>query len=653
MAEPFIVLSAITREYPSGEGTIAVLKDIDLTIGAGEMVAIIGASGSGKSTLMNILGCLDRPTAGSYRLEGREVSTLGPDELAQLRREHFGFIFQRYHLLAELTALGNVEIPAIYAGTAQSRRRDRAAALLARLGMTERAAHRPGQLSGGQQQRVSIARALMNDARVILADEPTGALDSHSGEEVLRVLDELHGEGRTVVIVTHDKSIAGRADRIVEIRDGVIVSDETAGGRGRRSGGAVAPVAATRGSGVISGLLNRSREAFRMAVLAMKAHQLRTFLTMLGIIIGIASVVSVVALGQGSQQRVLANIASLGTNTLQIFAGTSFGDTRSGRITSLVVDDADALARQPYVAAVTPTVSASVVARFGAAEANAQVSGVGEQYFEATGMRLLQGRFFDAEAVRRMSQEAVIDESARDALFPDRAMDPIGRTVLFGKVPLRVVGVAETQRSGPGGNQNLTIHAPYTTVQTRLIGSLSLQSITVKVADDVDTGLAENAVTQFMTRRHATKDFFIVNSDDIRQTITSTTQTMQVLIAAIAIISLLVGGIGVMNIMLVSVSERVSEIGVRMAVGARQGDIMQQFLIEAVLVCLIGGFLGVVAALGFGAIFSLFSSSFSFVYSTASIVASFLCSSLIGVVFGYLPARNASQLDPVVALSKG
>ncbi|MBB6011920.1 macrolide transport system ATP-binding/permease protein [Aquamicrobium lusatiense] len=626
---------------------------MDLTIDAGEMVAIVGASGSGKSTLMNILGCLDRPTAGSYRFEGRETSALDADELAELRREHFGFIFQRYHLLAELSALGNVEIPAIYAGAAQGERRTRAATLLGRLGISDRTAHRPGQLSGGQQQRVSIARALMNDARIVLADEPTGALDSHSGQEVLRILDELHAEGRTVIIVTHDKSIANRADRIIEISDGMIISDEKTSDLDRRSVGMAEPVAKSRASGVVQGLLNRSREALRMALLAMRAHQLRTFLTMLGIIIGIASVVSVVALGEGSRQRVLENISSLGTNTLQVFAGTSFGDTRSGRITTLVVSDADALSGQAYVAAVTPTVSASGLARFGAVEANAQVSGVGAQYFDATGVTLVQGRLFDAEAVTRIAQEAVIDQNTRQTLFPDATADPVGETVLVGKVPLRVVGVVQTSQLGPGGNQNLTIYTPYTTVQSRFLGSTSLASITVKVADDVDMGLAEQAVTELLTRRHGTKDFFIINTDDIRQTITSTTETMQVLIAAIAIISLVVGGIGVMNIMLVSVSERVSEIGVRMAVGARQGDIMQQFLIEAVLVCLIGGILGILAALGFGAVFSALSTSFSLVYSTTSIVAAFLCSSLIGIAFGYLPARNASQLDPVVALSKG
>nr|WP_295986384.1 MacB family efflux pump subunit [uncultured Agrobacterium sp.] len=652
MTEPLISLKSVRRDYPSGEGTISVLKDIDLAIEAGEMVAIVGASGSGKSTLMNILGCLDRPTSGSYSIRGRETGGLDADALSALRRENLGFIFQRYHLLSELSALGNVEIPAIYAGKAQGDRRHNAARLLGRLGMAERLGHRPGQLSGGQQQRVSIARALMNDAEIILADEPTGALDSASGDEVLRILDELHAEGRTVIIVTHDMSIARRAGRVIEISDGTIVSD-------RKSDRVAAPREETRAAAVsggmsgIAGLFSSLREALHMALLSMRAHKLRTFLTMLGIIIGIASVISVVALGQGSQQRVLQNISSLGTNTLEIFAGKDFGDIRSGKITTLVVSDAEALAKQSYVAAVTPTVSTSSTVRFGAKEANALVNGVSERYFVAKGTRLSQGRFFDAASVTQKAQEVVIDENTRKSLFADFDGSPVGQVILIGKVPARIVGITQAQQGGFGSSQNLSLYLPYTAVQSRFLGSLSLRSITVQVADDVDAAIAEQAVTTLLTQRHGTRDFYILNTDDIRQTITSTTQTMTLLVAAIAVISLLVGGIGVMNIMLVSVSERVSEIGVRMAVGARRTDILRQFLIEAVLVCIIGGMLGVLGSLGFGALFSAFSSNFAMVYSTTSIIAAFVCSTLIGVVFGYLPARNASKLDPVAALSAG
>ncbi|MFG1477208.1 MacB family efflux pump subunit [Xanthobacter sp. V4C-4] len=656
MATPLIELTQLRREYPAGEGVLTVLKDIDLTIHEGEMVAIVGASGSGKSTLMNILGCLSRPTSGSYRIAGRETADLGPDELAALRREHFGFIFQRYHLLGELTALGNVEIPAIYAGWTAQDRRQRALGLLGRLGMGDRTGHRPGQLSGGQQQRVSIARALMNGAQLILADEPTGALDKSSGEEVLRILDELNAEGKTIVIVTHDMRVAERAARIIEFSDGAIISD-------RRTGKARTPpaAAADRGEPAAAGaaatrswqaLALRFQEAFRMALLAMNAHRLRTFLTMLGIIIGIASVVCVVALGEGSRQKVLANISSLGTNTLEVFPGKTFGDVRSGKITTLVVPDAKALADQPYVAAVTPTVSTSKTVRFGPVEASALVNGVGEQYFAARGSKLAQGRFFDAEAVRTYAQDAVIDENTRKTLFSDFSGDPIGQVILVGDVPCRVVGITQLQQGGFGSSQNLAVYLPYTTVQARILGTTALRSITVRVNDDTDTALAEQAVTAFLTQRHGKQDFFILNTDDIRKTITSTTETLTLLIAAIALISLLVGGIGVMNIMLVSVSERVGEIGVRMAVGARRSDILQQFLIEAVLVCLIGGVLGIALALGFGVLFAYAGSNFTLVYSTASIVVAFVSSSLIGGLFGFLPARNASLLDPVEALSR-
>ncbi|MGR6465499.1 MacB family efflux pump subunit [Rhizobium sp. PAMB 3182] len=651
MKDAIIRLKNVRREYPAGDQVLTVLNDIDLEIARGEMVAIVGPSGSGKSTLMNIIGLLDRPTSGSYQVSGKETSLLDPDERSALRREHFGFIFQRYHLLGELSAIGNVEVPAIYAGRTRRDRLSRASQLLDRLGMHERLDHRPGQLSGGQQQRVSIARALMNDGDVILADEPTGALDQASGDEVLRILDELNRDGRTVIIVTHDMNVARRANRIIEIADGVIVGDSLSKEK-RAASDVPAKALAGRGRSALGATLDRFREAFFMALLALKAHRLRTFLTMLGIIIGIASVVCVVALGEGSQRKVLENISSLGTNTLEVFPGSGFGDVRSGRVTTLVVSDANALAQLPYVAAVTPTVSTNGTVRFRATVANALVNGVGAQYFAVKGSRLVDGQFFDQSDVDSMSQNAVIDEDAAKALFGDSGVDPLGQVVFIGDVPCRIVGVIAASQSGFGGRNNLSIYLPYRSVQARFLGSMSLRSITVRVSDDTDTGVAEKAVTDYLTARHGTKDFFILNTDDIRQTITSTTQTLTLLVAAIAVISLVVGGIGVMNIMLVSVSERVGEIGVRMAVGARRYDILQQFLIEAVLVCLIGGALGIGTALGFGAVFNAFVPSFSLVFSSESIVLAFLCSFMIGVAFGFLPARNASRLDPVAALAR-
>ena len=650
---PLLELRGLRREFPAGEGSIAVLKNIDLSIRAGEMVAIVGQSGSGKSTLMNILGCLDKPTSGSYRVAGRATGQLGPDALAALRREHFGFIFQRYHLLGDLTARGNVEVPAIYAGAPAQARHERAAALLGRLGLTERTGHRPGQLSGGQQQRVSIARALMNGGSVILADEPTGALDTASGEEVMKILQELHAEGHTIIIVTHDMAVAEHAERIIEIRDGEIIGDrptQRMAGQPARVSAPALPARAPARTG-LGALRDRFVEAFQMALLAMNAHRLRTFLTMLGIIIGIASVVAVVALGEGSRQQVLKNISSIGTNTIEVFSGSGFGDRRAAAVRTLVAADADVLARQGYVDSATPTLNSSVTGRYRNIEASITVTGAGEQYFRVKGVKIAEGSAFDAANVQRREQVAVIDDNTRKTLFPDTP-DPLGEVILLGSVPVRVIGVAAKSDSAFGNSEALNVFVPYTTAMSRIVNQNHLRSITVRVRDDASTSAAEQGINQLLEQRHGRKDFYVLNTDSIRQTIEATTQTMTLLISSIAVISLVVGGIGVMNIMLVSVTERTREIGVRMAVGARQGDIQQQFLIEAVLVCLIGGVLGILVALGFGQLFARASSNFQMVYSHGSMVAAFVCATLIGVVFGFLPARSAARLDPVEALAR-
>ncbi|RZI81988.1 MAG: MacB family efflux pump subunit [Rubrivivax sp.] len=650
MTTALLQVKDLWREFPSGEGQVAVLKGLNLSIQAGEMVAIMGASGSGKSTLMNILGCLDRPSRGAYFVAGQETSALAPDGLARLRREHFGFIFQRYHLLGDLSALGNTEIPAIYAGHGSAERHQRARALLGRLGLADRTTHRPGQLSGGQQQRVSIARALMNGGDVILADEPTGALDSVSGAEVMNILRELHAEGHTVIIVTHDPKVAAHAQRIIEIADGEIVAD-------RVKPGEALPAKILRAEGLANphpwrAHWDRFTEAFTMALRAMAGHRLRTLLTMLGIIIGIASVVSMVALGQGTRERVLKDISSMGTNTIDIYPGKNFGDRQAGRIRTLTPSDADALAQLTYVDSVTPSVNTSVTLRRGNVEATSNVTGVGDQYFRVKGHTLAQGQAFDADSVRRQAQEAVIDPNTAKAMFGANE-NAIGQVIFLGNVPVRVVGVTAPQENAFMATDSLNVWVPYTTALRRLLGQTNVRSITVRVSDSVSSKAAEQGIVKLVTQRHGSRDFFVHNSDSIRQTIESTTQTLTLLISSIAVISLIVGGIGVMNIMLVSVTERTQEIGVRMAVGARQSDILRQFLIEAVLVCLIGGLLGVALSLGIGALFDALSGgSFRMIFSASTIVLAFAVSSLIGVLFGFLPARNAARLDPVEALSR-
>ena len=649
---PLINLENIVREFPAGDSTIQVLKSINLTINAGEMVAIIGASGSGKSTLMNILGCLDKPTTGTYSISGRITSKLSPDELAELRREHFGFIFQRYHLLNALTAQGNVEIPAIYAGVNDEERQKRATEILTRLGLADKIHNKPNQLSGGQQQRVSIGRALINGGQIILADEPTGALDRKSGLEVMAILRELHSQGHTVIIVTHDANIAQSAQRIIEISDGNIISDSINPNYQSEinDNRQVKQIEQAKTQDNFRAKYYRFRDAFKMAILSMFSQRLRTFLTMLGIIIGIASVVSMVALGQGTKQKILSNINSMGTSTLEIYAGNGFGDRNAEKITTLRSSDADFLAQQSFVHSTTPNLSTSVYFRINNLAVTGTVNGVGEQFFAVRGYDITQGISFDQSSINNSAQYAVIDENTVKRLFANE--DPIGKILMVGQLPVKIIGVATKQQQGFGSNESLNVWLPYTTVINRMVGQTSLRSITVRINDNIDLSIAEQAVNRIMLQRHGTKDFFIFNSDNVRETINSSAWVLTLLVSTIALISLIVGGIGVMNIMLVSVTERTREIGVRMAVGARSSDILQQFLIEAVLVCLTGGIIGILLSFVVGFIFNALVTSFAMSFSSIAIVAAFSCSSIIGIIFGYFPAKRAAKLDPIYALER-
>lgn len=651
MKGPLLEIQGLVRRFSTGDQQIDVLKGIDLAIHAGEMVAIVGASGSGKSTLMNILGCLDRPSDGSYRVDGKETSQFSNDELAGLRRDHFGFIFQRYHLLPHLTATQNTEIPAIYAGIDKHSRRSRAQKLLERLGLGDRCEHHPNQLSGGQQQRVSIARALMNGGDVILADEPTGALDSKSGSEMMTVLHELHTNGHTIILVTHDQQVASHAERIIEISDGMIIRDQ-ANTKRQATTTATLPVknAAEQPANFFQANWGRFTEAFKMALVSMMSHRLRTILTMLGIIIGITSVVSVVALGQGAQQKVIKDISAMGTNVIDVNPGKDWGDEDAASIQTLVPSDLDALKAQVYVDSASPATGGTQLLRYRNLTANASVNGVSEQYFRVKGYDLAKGIAFTADDMKQQTQVAVIDQNTQKKIFT--AEDPIGKILFIGTLPCRVIGVTKEKDSPMGASSNLEVWIPYSAAMNRLLGQQYFSSITVRVKDGISNQVAEQSIIKLITQRHGRKDFYTNSSDSIMKTINKTTTTLKLMISAIAVISLIVGGIGVMNIMLVSVTERTHEIGIRMAVGARQEDIMQQFLIESVLVCLLGGMIGIVCSWGVGKVFSLFVTSFAMQFSVMSIFSAFLCSTMIGIIFGFLPARNAAQLDPIEALAR-
>ena len=636
----------INRYFGSGANRVHVLKDVSLSIEKGDFVAIIGQSGSGKSTLMNILGCLDSATSGSYQIDGIETAKMEPDELAALRRERFGFIFQRYNLLGSLTARDNVALPAVYMGMGGKERSTRAEKLLQDLGLEGKEGNKPSELSGGQQQRVSIARALMNGGEIIFADEPTGALDTASGKNVIEIIQKLHKEGHTVIMVTHDPGIAAIANRIIEIRDGEIISDTSKNPEIPES-----KIERIKEKSSWLFYYDQFVEAFKMSVQAIMAHKMRSLLTMLGIIIGIASVVSVVALGNGSEKKILADISAMGTNTISIFPGRGFGDRRSGRIKTLTIDDAKVIAKQSYVASATPQTTSGGTLTYRNTDLTASLYGVGEQYFDVRGLKLESGRLFDESDVKEDAQVVVIDQNTKEKLF-GADVNPLGKTVLFNKRPLTVIGVMQKEENSFGNADVLMLWSPYTTVMHQITGESHTNSITVKIKDDANTQVAEKGLTELLKTRHGTEDFFMNNSDSIKQMVETTTGTMKLLISSIALISLVVGGIGVMNIMLVSVTERTKEIGVRMAIGARRNNILQQFLIEAVLICIIGGLVGVGLSTAISLVFNQFVTEFPMEISIGSVIGAVVCSTAIGVAFGFMPANKASKLNPIDALSK-
>jgi macrolide transport system ATP-binding/permease protein len=641
---PLLKLDQVLRHYQSGETVVRALDGISLSIWPGEFVAIMGQSGSGKSTLMNIIGCLDRVTGGTYHIRGQDVSGFDADALAALRRETFGFVFQRYNLLGTASAEENVEIPAIYAGLDRHERRTRAQELLKRLGLEDRGDHRPAQLSGGQQQRVAIARSLVNNPPVILADEPTGALDSQSGKEVMDLLKSLHAEGRTVILITHDEKVAQNANRIIRFRDGKIQDDSDPDSTNviHRD----APEAeSVHGTG---GIIPEISEASKTALRALRVNFFRTALTLLGIIIGVAAVVTMLAIGNGSKAKILDQISAMGTNLLSVRPGAA-GVRSSGDNATLLKSDALALVGMDNVAAVVPERSGRKTLRVGNTDYAVSIQGVGAAFPMVRDWGVARGTFFTGRDEASSAPVIVLGHTAYKTLFPF-GDDPIRTYVLVGNIPFEIIGVMAEKGAAPwGGDQDDTAFVPYTTALVRLFGQNYLNSITVRVSDLAKMSETEAAITETLRNRHGTENFNVRNTASLLEMVTATQNTLTVLLGTVAAISLLVGGIGVMNIMLVSVTERTREIGIRMATGARQRDIMLQFNTEAAVVCIIGGILGVLCGFLAGWVLTLF--GVSIVYSVMPALLAFSCAFGTGVLFGYLPARKAARLDPVVALS--
>ena len=678
-------------------GQTQILRGINLHIQKGEFVAIIGQSGSGKTTLLNIIGTLDEPSSGSYVFANYEVTKLNSDEKSRLRREKIGFIFQRYNLLSLMSAKENVALPAVYAGVSSQKRDERAKELLANLELADKFNSKPNELSGGQQQRVSIARALMNGGDLILADEPTGALDSKSGVMVLDILRRLNSQGHTIVLVTHDPTIAAKAGRIIEIKDGEIIKDslnlnpchfecgEKSISNKKNSKSSVDSSLSAKAQNDKNGenlaqslnlkensaqkvqipltampqetktyhlLKNQIIECLKIAYSSILAHKLRSLLTMLGIIIGIASVVSVVALGLGSQKQILESISRLGTNTIEVRGGRGFGDIRSGKV-KLALSDLYALKSLPQLESVEAQDGTSSIATYGNISLSAKMEGGGVSIFSIKGLNLGTGRFFNESEVSNADNVAVIDDNGRKRLFDGFLPEQIiGKTIICNKQPFKIIGILEKDSRRPDTDITVRIYTPYTTLRNKITGSRVVEQIIAKVRDDASPALAEEAMVRTLEIKRGKKDFFTINSDSIRQSIEENMATMTLLITCIAVIALVVGGIGVMNIMIVSVSERTREIGIRMAIGARKEDILFQFLIEAVMICMMGAVLGVGLCALIVFAFNSVSTDFLMIVSSGSVVLGLASSVLIGLIFGFFPAKNAANLNPINALSK-
>ncbi len=708
MAQPVIELKGVTRLYRLGGADVRALADVTLTIARGEFVAIVGASGSGKSTLMNVCGCLDRPTAGQYLFEGTDLDRLSEPALARIRSERIGFVFQSFNLLARTSALENVALPLIYTGAHPARRRERiarAGRALADLGLQGRERSTPSQLSGGQQQRVAIARALINHPAVLLADEPTGNLDTRTSHEIMAALRRLNrDENVTVIVVTHESDIAQYADRIITMRDGQIVSDRTnhapvavsQGARAEPERGeeAVAAAAAPVAS------LGFSAMIFLNAAQALGRNKLRSALTMLGVFIGVAALIAMVAVGQGANEAVARQIASLGTNMLVVLPGaTTAGGLRAGfgSASTLTTDDAAALRRDdPAVADVAYMIRQLAPVQYGNRNWTTNIQGVTPSYLAITNWRVAAGRMLDRSDERGAAMVAVLGQTVYHQLF-GAYENPLGAMILVKGTSMRVVGLlAPKGQTSFGQDQDDVVIIPFSTAEEKVLGVAApssgqtiptttvsgatvnvttsaaafppppnpydipsrmtgyVNAIFVQALDQKRVPAALRQVTDTLMRRHRiaageTADFAVHNLSQIAQTAESSARIMALLLAVVASISLLVGGIGIMNILLVSVTERTREIGLRMAIGARRLHVLLQFLVESIFLSVTGGVAGVLGGVAVSRVISAVA-HWPILLSSGAIGGGFLFSAAVGIFFGYYPARQAARLNPIEAL---
>jgi macrolide transport system ATP-binding/permease protein len=695
-SDPVIRVENVTRVYHVGEIDVHALAGVSLTVNAGEFVAIMGSSGSGKSTLMSILGCLDRPSSGHYFLEGVDVAQLGEPDLARIRSERLGFVFQSFNLLPRTSAAENVALPLFYSASgpaSRGERLERARAALSLLGLGKRERNTPAQMSGGEQQRAAIARALINSPGLLLADEPTGNLDTRTSHDIMATLQKLNREQHvTIIVVTHENDIAAYADRVVTMRDGQIISDErtrkvTALAAGSESAAKPAAVTASTQAALPAsgrwwgfGLMIASA-----ALQALALNKMRSALTMLGVFIGVAALIAMVAIGQGANEAVRKQIESLGTNLMVVVPGaTTLGGARGGfgSASTLTVTDAEAIRREaPTVASVSYLIRQSGQVQYANQNWTTTIQGVSANYPPMTNWQIATGRGISPEDDADAGLVAVLGQSAARQLFGSD--NPVGALIQVKNVPLRVIGTLASKGQTPFGmDQDDLVMIPFTTAERKVLGVAApsqqqvpinwiypaapnpynlqrrltgfVNQIYVQASAPEEIQRTITQVSDILTRRHRiktadTKDFSVRNLSQIAETAESSSRIMALLLATVASISLVVGGIGIMNILLVSVTERTREIGLRMAIGARRLHVLMQFLAEAVFLSVTGGIAGIIMGVIFSGLISLIA-GWPAPIAPAAIAGGFLFSAAVGIFFGYYPARKAAGLNPIEAL---
>lgn len=649
-----IELKKIKKTYHLEKIDVPVLHGISLDIFQGEFVVIMGPSGSGKSTLLNILGLLDKPSSGSFKLSGTEISNYSDDELAALRNHYLGFIFQQFNLLPKLTAKENVALPTIYANSKDSQEAEDPQKLLELVGLKDRVEHRPNELSGGQQQRVAIARSLINKPLIIFADEPTGNLDTKSTKEIIKILKDLNDAGITIVMVTHEPELAAYATRIIRLKDGLIIEDEKKSDVGDKS--KIIEDKEIFKHKPFS--LFRAKDYFIQAFRSLISNKMRSILSVLGVMIGVASLISMLAVGTGAQKAIEDQVASMGSNLLMVGpspAARGGISSESGPKLRLIFDDIEDLKKHiPGISAITGYANGRVQIVANGNNYNTRLEGVSVDYPNMRNAHPVSGRFFTERENIEKKKVALLGKTVIKEIWKNEDFDPIGEYVKINRIDFQIIGVLPTKGSNGWRDEDDKIIIPLNTSMNRVAGTNYLNSIDVQVAEDADMQEVADAIVQRILFTHrlpsSQKELVRVrNMAEMQETMSSMAKAFSLLLGSIAFISLLVGGIGIMNIMFVSVSERTKEIGLRKAIGANNSDILFQFIIESVVVCCVGGIIGIFFGAGVSIIISKVA-GWTTSISSFSVILAFCFSAFTGLIFGVWPARKASLLNPIDAL---